>query len=115
MSDKEFASKSFNSLSQAIVNNTANKNKTKKIKKDEGGTILSMICSNGLRDECTNVLFVCTVPPEISRFKHSLAALKFVSKLHSVVRKRIKLVLPEEIKLEHSLTASNSKIIYNIL
>jgi len=77
MNDKDFASKSFNSLSQSLVNNTVNKNKKKKSRKDDNSTILSMLVSSGLRDPATNVILVCTIPPDVNRFKHSLSALKF--------------------------------------
>lgn len=100
MTDKEFASKSFNSLSQEIVNNTVNKNKAPRSREGGVHTILSMICSNCIKNPRTNVMFVCKVSPDATRFKHSLTAIKFSSKLHSVVRKRIKLKIPEERKLE---------------
>lgn len=58
MNGKEFASKSFNSLSQSFVNNTVNMNKRKRGNKEDFSTILSMLVGNGLRDPVTNVVLI---------------------------------------------------------
>ena len=96
MTDKEFASKSFNSLSYEITNTNAKQGKAKK--NDETSTIVSKLWAKYIRNSSMNTMFVWKVSPDGARFKHSLTAIKFVAKLQEVIRKRVKLVLPEEPK-----------------
>ena len=57
-----------------------------------------------------NTIFVCKVSPDCTKFKHSLTAIKFAAKLQEVVRKRIKLVLPEQPKqAPETFRTSNSQ------
>ena len=92
MSDKEFASTSFNSLSQELVNGTLKQ----QFKHDYEGTILSRLCRDYITNKSANCMFVCKVCPDYTKFKHSLTAIKFASKLYEVVRKRVRLTLPEQ-------------------
>lgn len=99
--------KSYSSI--AALRNNLNKKKLDKSKGEINETVISLLWENSLRDPKANCMFVWTLPPDATRIKHSLAALNFSSKLHSVVKKKIKIVLPEENKLEDNFNTISSK------
>ena len=67
-----------------------------------------MIFGGWIRNPSTNWVFVWKVSPHSSSFKHSLTAIKFSNKLYSTMRKRIKLVIPEEFKERQFETVSSN-------
>jgi hypothetical protein len=83
-SEKEFASSSFNSLSDEIVCGISSK-------QQKEVTLIGLAVRPFVSLPDHHFTMICTVAPDNSQLRHSTTAIKFTCKLRSIVRKKFTL------------------------